>query len=106
MAKRIQEPSYRSGDVELVVTDSFIYEVTLYRIYKDRAECIDSQYYSTDKPIDKFKECKVDKKKGRDHVYMKSVTWVGAPMSYIESNGFKLVDKNEGKRKRKPSRKK
>lgn len=106
MAKRIPEPSYRSGDVEVVVADSFIYEVSLYRIFKDRAECLDSQYYTTDKPIGKFKECKVDKKKGRDHVYMKSVTWVAAPMSYIESNGFKLVDKNEGKRKRKSSRKK
>ena len=91
MAKPTPEPVYHSGDVKVVVTDSFIYEVNLYRIFKDRAECVGSQHYSTEKPIGKFKECE---------------TWIGAPMSYIESNGFKLYDKNGEKGKRKTSRKK
>lgn len=55
MAKPTPEPVYHSGDVKVVVTDSFIYEVNLYRIFKDRAECVGSQHYSTDKPIGKFK---------------------------------------------------
>lgn len=104
MAKPIPETVYHSGDVKVVVTDSFIYEVNLYRIFKDRAECVGSQHYSTNKPIGKFKECKTIKTK--TCTYMKCVAWIGAPMSYIESHGFKLYDNNGEKRKRKTNRKK
>ena len=104
MAKPTPEPVYHSGDFKVVVTDSFIYEVNLYRIFKDRAECVGSQHYSTEKPIGKFKECETVKTK--TCTYMKCVAWIGAPMSYIESNGFKLYDKNGEKGKRKTSRKK
>ena len=94
MAKPTPEPVYHSGDVKVVVTDSFIYEVNLYRIFKDRAECVGSQHYSTEKPIGKFKECETVKTK--TCTYMKCVA----------CNGFKLYDKNGEKGKRKTSRKK
>lgn len=93
MAKSTIEPSYRSGSNRVVVGDSFIYEINLYKIYKDRAETIGSQFYSSPKPL-QFKECKTVKNK--DYILMKTMTWVAAPLDYLESNNFTL---DSGERK-------
>lgn len=97
MAKRIRETSYRSGDVELTVADEFIYEVNLYVIYLDRVETAGSRFYSSPKPL-KYKECKVIKK-DKTVTIMKTVTWVSAPISYLENNNFVLCDEQRKSRK-------
>lgn len=90
MAKRIREASYRSGDVELTVSDEFIYEVNLYTLYPDRVESEGSRFYSSPKPL-KYKECKVVKKDKVTRI-MKTVTWVSAPLDYLENNNFILCN--------------
>jgi hypothetical protein len=97
MAKRIKEASYRSGNVELTVSDRFIYEVNLYVIYPDRVEAAGSRFYSSPKPIN-YKECKVIKKDKLVRV-MKTVTWVSAPLDYLENNNFSLCDGQQKGRK-------
>ena len=102
MAKRIPQPSYRSGDVKLSQASSFIYEVSLYKIYPDRAECIDSQFYSAAKPLTVNKECTVVKNK--KFTLMKTIAWLAAPLDYLENNNFKLDDGDN--RKSNPKRNK
>lgn len=99
MAKPTPIPSYRFGDVELIEADTFIYEVNLYRIFVDRVECLSSQHFSAEKPIKKFQECTT--KKTKSGLYMRSIEWVAAPMSYMERNGFKLYDKTVNKKQKK-----
>ena len=97
MAKHIRETSYRSGDVELTVADKFIYEVNLYTLYSDRVESEGSRFYSSPKPVN-YKECKVVKVDKVTRV-MKTVTWVSAPLDYLESNNFILCNERKSRKR-------
>ena len=80
MAKPTPPTVYHSGDVKLTVYPSFLYEVQLYLIRKDRVECVGSKFYTTDKPI-KVRESqfiKVDD----EITCAKYITWLAAPLDY------------------------
>lgn len=55
MVKCTAQIIYHSGDVKLTEYPTFLYEVQLYLIRKDGAECVGTKFFSSDKPL-KVKE--------------------------------------------------
>ena len=98
MAKNINTESYLSGTgSKLTVTNFFLYELSIYKIYKDRFECIDSKFYSTKKPLNIKKDIQIRKLK--DYKIVIYIDWIGAPEEYIKNNNFKLsISKNKKKK--------
>ena len=74
--------------------------MSLYKIWKDRAECIGSKFYVADKPLTIEKET-ISKKVG-DYRLVKFITWLSAPLDYLMQNNFKLVTDENTRRTRKP----
>lgn len=85
MAKPTKVTSYRSGNLVLRVASAFIYEVNLYKYYKDRVEVVDTKYFSASAPI---KDKKDESSKLKDCTLVKCVTWVAAPLDYLIENNF------------------
>lgn len=85
MGKPIKVTSYRSGNQRLKAGEQFLYEVNLYKDYKDRVEMVSSKYYVTNKPLNIPKnECMSIE----DFVLVKCVTWLEAPLDYLTKNNF------------------
>lgn len=99
MAKHTPQATYLSPQgSKLTVSSSFVYEVTLYQIYKDRIESVGNQFYAFDKP---FSSKEVIAKKYKDSVVVKFFTWLSAPLDYLVENKFKLItDEDNPKRVR------
>ena len=98
MEKPIKVMRSPSGNLKCVVGPRFLYEVTLYKDYKDRSELIDNRFYSSSKPIE-YKEiqiCKMD-----NYLLSKCITLLEAPIDYLLTNGFKEWTNEKSRRKRK-----
>ena len=70
MVKRTAQTIYHSGDVKLTEYPTFLYEVQLYLIRKDGAECVGTKFFSSDKPL-RVKESqfiKMDKELSLIHI--------------------------------------
>lgn len=91
MAKRIIAPSYLSGTERIEITPNFVYEIIVHKIYKDRAELVNSKFFSSVKKLKIKKDIKIIRK--TDHVISKQIFWIGAPEEYIVSNNLKLFEK-------------
>lgn len=104
MAKKLTQNVYSNKQYELTEYPKFLYEVSLYKIWKDRAECIDNQFYIADKPLKIKKE--TISKKIEDYTLVKYITWLAAPLDYLVQNNFKLVTNENPRRTRKPSTRK
>ena len=90
MAKNTHTDSYLTGTgSKISVADSFLYEVSVYKVYKDRFECLGSKYYSSNNYLNIKKSCKI--KKYKDFNISIFVDWVGAPKEYIIENKFELI---------------
>lgn len=76
----------------------FLYEVTLYKDYKNRSEIADSRFFSAIKPV-KYKSPQICKMDG--YTLSKHITWLEAPLDYLISNGFKEFINENIRRKRK-----
>lgn len=100
MAEKLTQTVYSNGQLRLTAYPRFLYEVSLYKVWKDRAECAGSQFYVSDEPLVINKEtiCK----KVEDYRLYKFTTCVAAPLDYMLSNGFTLYNESNTKR-RKPS---
>lgn len=81
------EVLYQHKDKILNKADSFVFEVILYLVYKDRIELLDSKFMSVNKLL-KFKECEI-KVVNKEYKQMKCITLIAAPKSYLEENGYK-----------------
>ena len=79
----------------------FLYEISIYRIFKDRAECLGSKFYKLKNPLNIKKKALY--KRTSNCVYGKFIDWITAPEDYILNNNFKLI---ENVRTRKNSRNK
>lgn len=99
MVKKLIQNVYSNKQYKLTEYPKFLYEVSLYKIWKDRAECIDSQFYIADRPLEVKKE--TVSKKVKDYVLVKYITWLSAPLDYLLSNGFKLITNENARRTRK-----
>jgi hypothetical protein len=98
MAKKLTQNVYSYKQYRLTECSKFLYEVSLYKIWKDRSESIDSQFYASEVPL-KVKEATFVKMK--DYTLARFVTWLGAPADYLKNN-FKLITDEGNRRKRKP----
>lgn len=99
MVKQSTQKIYFSGEHKLTEYSTFLYEVSVYKIWKDRIELHDSKFYTSKQPI-KFKPT-VCIKMG-DYRLVKYITWLSAPLDYMLNNGFKLYDDNNRRRGSKP----
>ena len=99
MVKKSTQNVYSNKQYKLTECPKFLYEVSLYKRWKDRVECVDNQFYAADSPL-KLKNETIFKKM-EDYRLVKCTTWLSAPLDYMLSNGFTLYD--ESNRKRKPS---
>lgn len=101
MVKPTTPTIYHSGDVKLTVSSTFIYEVQLYLIYKDRAECVGSKFYSSDKPL-AVKESQFVRMSD-EITCAKYITWLSAPLDYLTNNNFKVLERENVRQRRKPN---
>lgn len=91
MAKRTITPSYLSGTERIEIMPEFVYEIVVYKIYKDRAELVNNKFFSSPKKL-KIKKDIINIKK-LDHTISKQIFWIGAPENYILSNNLKFYEK-------------
>lgn len=101
MVKKSTQSVYSNKQYKLTEYPKFLYEVSLYKIWKDRVECIGSKFYIAEKPL-KIKKDTISKKV-EDYLLVKYITWLSAPLDYLMQNNFKLVVNENARRKRKPS---
>lgn len=101
MAKKLIQNVFCNKQYKLTEYPKFLYEVSLYKVWKDRAECIDNQFYIADKPLEIKKE--IISKKVEDYMLVKYITWLSAPLDYLVKNDFKLVTNENTRRTRKSS---
>lgn len=81
----------------ITVGEQFVYEVSIYKIYKKRVECIGLKKYYFDKPI-KIKKHSVYIKR-KDYTLCKFLDWLKAPIDYIIKQNFKILEPYVRKRK-------
>lgn len=99
MAKKLTQNVYSNKQCKLTVYSKFLYEVSLYKIWSDRAECVGSKFYVSDTPLTIVKE--TVSKKVKDYRLVKYIAWLSAPLDYLMQNGFKLVTNESTRRTRK-----
>lgn len=67
------------------ISDKFIYEVSLYIVSKNSAECYETKFYASDNPIEEKTICKdIDENKK----VVKLIELVAAPESYLISHNY------------------
>lgn len=86
MAKRrAPDTIYSNGDVTLIATRSYLYEVEQFKLTKDA-------YFLEDASVKNEVELRKSDteyiKSGNDTVGFKFYTLIGAPVKYLESNNF------------------
>lgn len=99
MVKKLTQNVYSDKQYKLTEYPKFLYEVSLYKVWKDRAECVGSQFYVADTPLTIVKEA--ISKKVEDYRLVKFITWLSAPLDYLMQNNFKLVTDESTRRTRK-----
>lgn len=96
MAEKSTQKVYYNRQYKLTEYPKFLYEVSLYKIWKDRAECVGNQFYIANKPLDIGKDTVI--KKVEDYKLVKYITWLSAPLDYMLDNGFTLYNESDIKR--------
>lgn len=99
MVKKLTQNVYSDKQYKLTEYNRFLYEVSLYKIWKDRVECIGNQFYTSNKPLEIRKT--TISKKIKDCLLVKYITWLSAPLDYLLQNNFKLVTNENTRRTRK-----
>lgn len=83
-----------TGDV-IYRAPVFVYSIDMYRIYKKYTELMYSSYKFALKPINLVNQ--LIYKKYKDYTISTSIDLYGAPISYLESNGYTPYTKDEYK---------
>ena len=99
MVKKSTQNVYSDKQYKLTEYPKFLYEVSLYKVWKDRSECVGSQFYVADTPLTIVKE--TISKKVEDYKLVKFITWLSEPLDYLMLNNFKLVADESTRRTRK-----
>lgn len=98
MAKRIPPISYLSGSGDrLEIADYYIYEVSVYKLFKGRSECLGSKFYKSNVCLQNTKPKIL--KKTKTFILIKYIDWIGAPEIYIKKNYLKEFELFKKKRK-------
>lgn len=88
MAKHIVPTSYLSGTERIEIMPYFLYEISAYKIYKDRVELLYSEMKAYKDKLN-IKKWSIKIKKG-DYILLKCISWLGAPEEFIINNNLKL----------------
>lgn len=91
---------FKKDSLILNSSDKFTYEISIYNIYLNRAECVGNKFYESDVPL-KFKEVECINK--GDYKIVKFITWLSAPLPFLLNNNFKIYE-NIGNKKRTKNR--
>ena len=95
MAKPIPPTSYLTLDGSRIYPASaFIYEVTTYKLFRKRAELINSKFFKSSKPLTML-DYKIIRKK--DYILEQTVVWLGAPIEYIIDNNLPVFNQKKKK---------
>lgn len=101
MAKPTPPTSYLTSDGSRIYpAPFFLYEVITYKLYKQTALCkgrvelIDSKFFKASKPLKTLGYRAIKKP---DFLLEQSITWIGAPMSYILDNKLPIYDPKKKK---------
>lgn len=86
MVKRTNQVSYLSGNNAVSPALSFIYQISLCKIYKGRFELVGIKTYSSKEKLNIKKNAVY--KREKDYILVKYIDWIGAPMEYILNNNF------------------
>ena len=78
--------------------ETFLYEITIFRLTKSSAELIASKFFKSKDKIP-IKKKSVYKRNG-SYIFMKTIDWLEAPLDYIIKNNLIKIDLNETKRRR------
>lgn len=78
--------------------ETFLYEITIFRLTKSSAELIASKFLKSKDKIP-IKKKSVYKRNG-SYIFMKTIDWLEAPSDFIIKNHLTKIDLNETKRRR------
>lgn len=92
MKSKIEIPSYLVNGELITIGKTFLYEVSVYKIWKDRAECHGSQYFQSNKPLKIKKKAKYLRR--NSFTIAKFIDWITAPEEFIKTNNLKPIEKN------------
>jgi hypothetical protein len=93
----IVPPTYRFGDSRVEVLPYFLYEVCIYRLYKDRAELLDSRYYKSSNLLT-IKNATMSKQY-KDYSIVKMINLLGVTQDFVDKNHLLLYEATKPKRK-------
>lgn len=89
--------TYRYQDSQLMVAPTFIYEVDLYYIAKNRANLLSSRTYTSDRELN-VNEVEIVKRFKKFSIE-RFITLVGAPIAFIKENNLPIFEPIKPKRK-------
>lgn len=82
---------YENNGNVIQVNDKFIYEDSIYKVFKEGIALFDTKYYTSNKPIKLKKKDLTTKKKGKTEYLVRFFTLEFAPEEYLINNGFKKI---------------
>lgn len=77
----------KDGDF-VQVAEQFVYEDSIYKVFKEGIALWETHYYSSSKPIKLKKKDYINRKKKSDEYFIRFFTLEFAPESYLINNGF------------------
>lgn len=80
-------------DGQIVQThSSFIYEDSIYKVFKGGVSLFEEKQYSTNKPLKLKKKDFINRKKKADEYFIRFLTMEFAPESYLIKEGYTLIN--------------
>ena len=89
--------TYRYQDSQLMVAPTFMYEVDLYYISKNRANLLSSRAYTSDRELN-VNEVEIVKRFKKFSIE-RFITLVGAPIAFIREKNLPIYEPNKPKKK-------
>lgn len=98
MTQKKGQVGFRYKDFQVEITPYFLYEVNLYRIFKNRSELLSTRYYKSDLFL-KIDEYKVVKQLPNFKI-IRFISLLGVPESFIKENHLKQYTLYEKRKNR------
>lgn len=92
-----KSPLYVFENYTIVELPYYLYELSIYRAYKNRYECQGSKFLTSPKPL-KFKP--EIREKHDNYFEIKCVDFLGAPIEFIKENNLPIYECKKRKRKK------
>lgn len=104
MEKPTAPTSYLLNGNKVEIMSCFVYEVSIYKITKNMAVLMGSQFYKSNKLLDVKEETTI--KRFKNHIVIRNIDLLGVPKEFVEENNlpiyeYKLKKKETYKKKKK-----